>query len=342
MIPSPAESTSNASFNRSRPLFADADVWDLTVPWVRIYWNIETLRRYWRAGYTLVSLTIQDAPPTFAGVLEFIAQLRSDYSAHSDWLTFAANLGEVDQARAAGKLALSINVQDTVQIGEDLTRVKALRDAGVWHMLLAYQTRNLAADGCAEPANAGLSIFGRKLVAAMNAACMVVDCSHTGRRSSLEAIEISQAPVIFSHSNAYAVCTHIRNIHDDQIKACAASGGAVGVVGIGAFLGDPKASVESVFRHIDHIAQLVGPDHIGIGSDFIDDLDYVWPLLRAQKDSAWPDPTGTQLYEGGCFQPEQLGDLVEHLLARGYADQAVRGILGGNFQRVYRAVLEPR
>ena len=96
---------------------------------------------------------------------------------------------------------------------------------------------------------------------------MIVDCSHTGRRSSLEAIERSALPVIFSHSNAHAVCAHIRNIHDEQIRACAAGGGVVGIVGIGAFLGDAHAKSETMFRHLDHVASLVGPEHVGGGID---------------------------------------------------------------------------
>jgi membrane dipeptidase len=167
---------------------------------------------------------------------------------------------------------------------------------------------------------------------------MVVDCSHTGRRSSLEAIEWSSTPPIFSHSGAYSVCRHIRNIHDDQIRACADRGGVIGVVGIGAFLGDAAARAETMFRHIDHIASLVGPQHVGIGTDFVKDIEQIWDAMRALKDSSWPDPTGTQLYEGGCFQPEQLSRLVEIMLDHGYTPEIVQGVLGENFRRLFSEV----
>jgi membrane dipeptidase len=195
--------------------------------------------------------------------------------------------------------------------------------------------RNFVADGCAEPADAGLSIFGRQVVHEMNRVGMVVDLTHTGRRSSLEAIEISERPTIFSHSNAYAMCAHIRNIHDDQIRACAAGGGVIGVVGIGAFIGDAEARSESLFRHIDYIASLVGPQHVGLGTDYVPAMQELWTAIRAAKDTSWPDPTGTQLYEGGCVQPEQLPELVDTMLAHGYTADVVRGILGTNFRRIY-------
>jgi membrane dipeptidase len=206
-------------------------------------------------------------------------------------------------------------------------------------MLLAYQLRNRAADGCAEPADAGLSLFGRRLVREMNRLGMIVDGSHTGRRSSLDAIETSTQPVIFSHSGVLAQCRHIRNIDDDQIRACAQSGGVVGIVGIGAFLGEPAATSEVVFRHLDHVVQLVGPRHAGIGSDFIDDMQPIWPSIRAGIDGPWRDPYGTQLYEGVACAPEQLVELVALMFDHGYDEAAVRAVLGGNFRRVYEQVV---
>jgi membrane dipeptidase len=113
------------------------------------------------------------------------------------------------------------------------------------------------------------------------------------------------------------------------------------VVGIGAFIGDAQARSISLFRHIDHIASLVGPAHVGLGGDYIQDMQSVWAALRASKDSSLPDPTGTQLYEGGCFQPEQLAELVEIMLAHGYSVDVIKGILGANFRAVY-AIAEAR
>jgi membrane dipeptidase len=316
-------------------ILASSEVWDMTLPWVDVFQDINILARFKQAGYTFVSATTEDLPPTFEGVQQCIGRFREAAKAHADWLTIGTSLAEIDRGRREDKLVVGLNVQDTVQLGTDLSRVEALHAIGVRHMLLAYNVRNFVADGCAEPADGGLSIFGRQVVREMHRVGMVVDLSHTGRRSTLEAIEISERPTIFSHSGAHAVCAHIRNIRDEQIRACAARGGVVGVVGIGAFIGDVQARSESVFRHIDHIVSLVGPQHVGLGADYVQDMQSVWDAIRAAKDSEWPDPTGTQLYEGGCFQPEQLAELVEIMLAHGYSVDVIKGILGANFRRVY-------
>jgi membrane dipeptidase len=322
-----------------RPMVAEilnsSDVWDMTLPWLLDQQDMSTLARFKRAGYTYVSATTEDFPPTLEGVQQCIERFREAARAEADWLTIGSSLSEIDRGRREGKLVVGLNIQDTVQLGTDLSRVEALHAIGVRHMLLAYNVRNFVADGCAEPADAGLSIFGRQVVREMNRVGMVVDCSHTGRRSSLEAIEISERPTIFSHSGAHSVCAHIRNIRDEQIRACAARDGVIGVVGIGAFIGDAEARTESLFRHIDYIATLVGPRHVGIGTDYVKDMQGVWDAIRASKDTMWPDPSGTQLYEGGCFQPEQLAELVEMMLAHGYSVDVVKGILGANFKRVY-------
>jgi membrane dipeptidase len=316
-------------------ILASSEVWDMTLPWLEGYQDLTTLRRFKAAGYTFISATTEDFPPTFEGVQQIIQRFKEAAKAQADWLTIGTSLAEIDQGRREGKLVVGLNVQDTVQLGMDLSRIEALYATGVRHMLLAYNVRNFVADGCAEPADAGLSIFGRQVVREMNRVGMVVDLTHTGRRSTLDAIEISERPTIFSHSGAHAVCAHIRNIHDDQIRACAAGGGVIGVVGIGAFIGDAQARSESLFRHIDHIASLVGPQHVGLGTDYVPSMQELWVAIRDTKDTLWPDPTGTQLYEGECVQPEQLAELVEIMLAHGYSVDVIKGILGANFRRVY-------
>jgi membrane dipeptidase len=331
---------------------ASTDVWDMTLPWLPAYWDLELLDRYRRAGYTFVSASLTDWPPTFEGTLQSVARFKA-MVAELDWLAVGSSLEQIDRGRAEGTMVVGLNTQEAGIIGDDLSRLETLHQLGVRHMLLAYQVRNHIADGCAEMADAGLSNFGRTVVREMNRVGMTVDVSHTGRKSSLEAIDLSGRPVIFSHSNPYAVCAHIRNIHDDQIRACAESGGVVGVVGIGSFLGDAEARTETMFRHVDYIAELVGPEHVGIGTDYIkqypqDEYSDWWAAsdLPDWPDStyAWPDPTGTQIANGDsrCFAPEQLVELVGQMLARGYSAAVIRGILGGNFRRAYAAAAEGR
>ena len=103
------------------------------------------------------------------------------------------------------------------------------------------------------------------------------------------------------------------------------------MVGVGAFLGDVEARAESVFRHIDYIAALVGPEHVGIGTDYVRDMTSIWEAIRASKEVAWPDPTGTQLYAGVCFRPEQLTELIDIMLIHGYSHGGNKGNFGCQF-----------
>lgn len=335
-------------------ILASSDVWDMTVAWLPVFWDIETLRRYKRAGYTFASLTLQNWPPTMEGMRKLIAEFKAKAISESDWLTFGSSIAEIDAGRRAGKLVLGLNSQETIQIGMDLSRIEILREMGIRHMLLAYNIRNFAADGCAEIGDAGLSNYGRQVVKEMDRVGILLDGTHTGRRSTLEAMELTTRPPIFSHSGAYRLVPHIRNIHDDQIRACAAKGGVVGVVGLGAFLGDLRAHTETYFRHIDYMVTLVGPKHVGLGTDYVPDSRYdkdfakrvveTGDILWPAPEIGWTNPTGTQLPhdQGTNFQPEQLPELVKMMLAHGYQVEDVKGILGANFKRVYATVESPQ
>ncbi len=209
---------------------------------------------------------------------------------------------------------------------------------GVRQMLFAYNLDNSAGGGC-HGADIGLTAFGRAVVSEMNRVGMVVDVSHCGHRTSLEAFEVSTQPVIFSHSNPWALVARGRNVRDDALRGCAATGGVVGVNGIGHFLDDESARSESVFRHIDDVVQLVGAEHVGIG------LDYPFPVAGDEIDALlvrhpefWPPSEG---YGTGRFRnatPEQFPELTELMVRAGYPEPAIRGVLGENFLRVARQV----
>jgi membrane dipeptidase len=165
---------------------------------------------------------------------------------------------------------------------------------------------------------------------------MLVDCSHTGLRTTLQAMEASTSPCIFSHSNPVSLHKHGRNIVDEQIKACARTGGVIGINGIGLFLGDPVAATPTLVRAITYVADMVGIDHVGVSLDWTpENLEG----LTAANPKFWPQSEG---YGQGSNMrvaaPSQLPEITEMLLDRGYAEEDVRKVMGGNFRRVAASV----
>jgi membrane dipeptidase len=150
-------------------------------------------------------------------------------------------------------------------------------------------------------------------------------------------MEVSSAPCIFSHSLARALNDHERNIDDEQIVALGRTGGVIGVNGIGFFMSpDLQATTEVIARHIDHIAELIGPEHVALGLDFVYFDDLMMQVYRANKDTMFPNGYPPPPWQ--YWPPERVEDLVEVLLRRGYTEEHVRGILGANFLRVARSV----
>jgi membrane dipeptidase len=193
---------------------------------------------------------------------------------------------------------------------------------GLRLLTVAWSRRNQAADGAWEArTGGGLTSFGVKLVEECNGLGIVLDISHLAPAGVKDVLEVSSAPVIASHSNAHALCPSPRNLTDGQLRALAEKGAVVGVTFVPAFVSEraEDASLERLLDHIGHIVQTAGIDHVGLGSDF----DGFHP----------PEPKG--LEDVTCMPAITAG-----LVTRGYAEEDVRKILGGNFMRVFREVVE--
>jgi len=232
------------AWREERPWLADAPVCDGLLPWVNHFLPpgaslAAQLRRFWEAGgvdhISLTAAAGMEGPLEAMGRLGF---LRRELAAHAGWVREARDPASVRAAVAEGCLSVSFHFQSATPFVPSLDLVNAFKGAGIGRAILAYNEANAFADGCHEPRNAGLSAYGRRLIARMDEAGMVVDLSHCGERTSLDALDapLRRAPV-FSHSNARALFDHERNITDAQIKACAARGGYVGINGVGMFLG---------------------------------------------------------------------------------------------------------
>jgi len=315
-------------------LFKDNLVWDNLLPWLPVY-NIDevdtVLPRFKAVGVDFLSLTLAGGAgigSTVEAVVERIARLKREIRERDDWLTFADSVNDIRHAKNSGKLAVNINFQETLTFGRNLDLIQVFYDLGVRQALLAYNQKNFVGDGCNERTDAGLSNFGVDLVKEMNRVGMLVDGSHSGYRTTMDAMEICDGPFIFSHSNPFGAFEHFRNIKDDQIDACVASGGVIGVVGAGAFLDDVNASTESIFRCLEYLVERAGPEHVGLGLDYVHDVDGAY-AARKKAPLAWPN-TIMYNYAGA----EQAVGLTQMMIDHGYPDQAIINILGENWARV--------
>lgn len=317
---------------RAAALINGALVCDAVVPWTQ-YGRSElresTFPRYRECGFNFISLSLTSDRESPRDLLHALGQVRREVLGDPD-LLLVGSASEIDKAQTENRLAISLNVQGTNNLGGDLNLVEPYLNLGIRQMLLVYNKKNMVGDGCHERTDSGLSGFGVELIQEMNRVGMIVDCSHCGLQTSLEAIDASTMPAVFSHSNAKAICDHDRNITDEQAKTCAESGGWIGLNGVGIFLGESEELVPQYFRHIDYMCELVGAEHVGLGTDFVYDAD---DMQRYMKSIKSPESGGYERM-ADFFQPEQLKQLVGLMINAGYTDPDIKGILGGNYRRV--------
>ena len=241
--------------------------------------------------------------------------------------------------------------QDWISPEEELRYIRVFFQLGIRMMHLTYNRRNMIGDGCAEPANAGLSDFGRLVVAEMNRQGVIVDCAHSGWQTSLEAAQLSQRPMVASHSACAALQHHHRGKPDEVIRALCDTGGYIGICAIPAFLGG-KGTITDLLDHIDHVARNFGPEHVTIGTDTAYTsanmaAEYAKIPAQAPQRKRWEnfwwvnDPVSQPEWN----QPHQLRSLAwtnwplftVGLVQRGYSDEDIQKIIGGNMLRVAKA-----
>lgn len=329
----------NGISKEATKLHSDCLIWDMTLPWFdygRRELKLQTLPRFKASGVDVVSLTVSTDGYGIEDTIRFISKERAYFRANCDKYTLAENVDDILEAKKAGKLAVIFNFQGSDPVKGDINLVEVYYKLGVRSILMAYNQKNKVGDGCHERTDCGLSRFGIELIQEMNRVGMLVDLSHTGYRTSMEAMEVSETPVIFSHSNARALWDHERNIRDDQAKACAKTGGVIGVNGVGTFLANNQASPEIMLNHINYYSELIGSEHVGIGLDHMYDWDTFFIEWISTK-ARYPGK-GYDLPKWKFLVLEQLPELTEGLLKRGSSESEIRGILGENWLRVSRQV----
>lgn len=260
---------------------------------------------------------------------------------------------EIREAAAQGRTGVIWSVNGPPVVGkladpdEELGWIDTWYQFGVRLMHLTYNRRNFIGDGCAEPANGGLSALGRDLIQKMNETGIIVDAPHSGIRTTLDAAKASVKPMMASHTGARAVFDHMRCKTDAELKAIAATDGLVGVYVLPNMLG-PGANLLTMLDHVDYIARLIGTDHVAIGTDTT--YQPPWPkeltgLPNARYSSQWWGNWNKTNHPLAASDEAAAGSLAwtnwplytVGLVMRGYSDDDVEKILGKNFLRVLDA-----
>ncbi len=297
---------------------------------------LHRLAEHRAAGFDAITLNVaMDMLPWEHGI-KMLATFRAWVKAHPDDYLLGDSVAALERARAERRLAVLFDIEGGGAVDNLPELVDVYHALGVRWMLIAYNRRNRLGAGC-QVEDEGLTAFGRRVIDAMERAGIVLCCSHTGERTAAEAIDHARNPVIFSHSNAAAVHPHRRNVGDALIRACAAKGGVIGLTGFGPFVAPPdRIDVEALIAHAEHIAALVGPSHIGLGLDYVFDPSEGDELLTRYPewfpglslDEPFPLMLGASV----------VGPLTAGLLRRGWSEEEVAGVLGGNLLRIARQV----
>lgn len=316
---------------RIQALLRSAVVWDnhACLPLKADARFLPQLERYRKAGVSVVSLNIGYANMSWAEHVRILSFMRQWIALRPDAYRLLSTVEDVRGSKMEGKLGIVFDVEGMCPVQEDLSLVQTFYELGVRWMLIAYNRNNAAGGGCLD-ADSGLTAVGRAIIDEMERVGMVLCLSHTGARTAAEALAYSRNPVIFSHSNPYSDTAHPRNISDDLICACARKGGVVGLSGIGPFLGANVDLVEHLLRQLRYVIDRVGPEHVGLGLDYVFDRTTLDENLRL-------NPTLYPLGIAGSLQmvePEALGAIVEGLAKESLTDAQIRGILGENWLRI--------
>lgn len=297
------------------------------------------LQPFTESGINIIHPAIgMGGPNAYENALQFFAGWNGFIASNGDYFMRVDSAGDLKRVKKSGKIGVILGIQNSEHFRRP-DDVDLFRGLGQRVSQLTYNTRNLIGNGSTERRDEGISDFGIAIIERMNKVGMAVDVSHCGDRTTLDAFELSKKPVLITHSNCRALVPgHPRLKTDEAIKKVGEAGSVIGITGVRMFVkGDEPTTVEHVLDHFDHVRKLIGPQHLGVGSD-IDLYGY----------DAMPEELNKQLragYKGsysfrekidieGLNHPKRMFDLTEGLIRRKYSDSEIEGILGGNFERV--------
>jgi membrane dipeptidase len=303
------------------------------------------------SGLTCVHATIEpvgSTPPdtAFTEAVIGIGEYEREIDRHPDVLARVLRVEDITAAKQAGRTGIIYGFQDAVAFETDLSRLDELYRLGIRVAQPTYNRRNLLGDGCLEPANAGLSKAGFEAIEKMNELGILVDLSHCGRQTAADAIRASTKPVAFTHTGSAAQNDNPRNRTDEEFRAVADKGGVSGVY-IMPFLSDGRQPTSAdVIRHLEHMIEVAGEDHVSIGTDGSVSAEVVDAefkeifagFVRRRREAGISAPGETEdgyLFASDLNTPRRLETLADMLSARGHADARIEKILGRNLFRVF-------
>ncbi|WP_027170293.1 membrane dipeptidase [Mesorhizobium sp. WSM3224] len=295
------------------------------------------LQHYVDAGVSFTAIDFAGDGGNLDDAVKVIASQRQLIQSQPHLLIHALTIDDVTRAKIEGKLAIGMQTHGTAWFGKNIGVLEVFRELGLRVVQLVFNTSNFVGGGCADQADGGLTTYGVHVVRELERLKMVVDLAHTGYRTTLEVMNMAEKPVIFSHIGIMALHQHYRNLRDDQILALAKNGGVIGLSGNNAYIGDEYGAMSAIFKHLDHVVQLVGPDHVGFGFDFVFETDVLnkWAEAATREFPAPKDPN----WKGYRFQrPKDVINLVQLMFDHGYPEEAVKKIVSGNFMRVCKEI----
>jgi membrane dipeptidase len=271
-------------------------------------------------------------------------------SANSNDLMVVTTVDDIRRCKRENKVGLIFHFQGVPWV-PDISWIELFIRIGVKVMQLTYNPANPYASGCGEREDRGLTYVGRQVIREMNRCGALVDLSHLGHRSAMETLEASTKPVVLSHSNCFSVCPSPRNAKDDLIKAVAQTGGFVGMAVFAPMVGDGSdhfPTLDDYFKHVDYAVNLVGIDHVALGTDSLNPGDgdfFTWMWCTRHFDMLPPAMQkppyfGKHLYHSveGYNDIRDLPKITEGLVKRGYSQEKIHKFLGGNMLRVLEQV----
>jgi membrane dipeptidase len=302
----------------------------------------DAVTRAAESGLTAANNTVSAFTESFRQALAAINQVYVLAAARASEVKLVKGTSDIEDCKRTHRFGTVIGFQTASPLEDDWTNtLPVLYRLGLRIMQLTYNERNLLGSGCLEPSDDGLTAYGRQVVKGMNALGIICDLSHVGKRTALDALRWSNQPVVFSHCNVAALNPHPRNLEDDAIRAVRDVGGIIGVVAwdtICRTRPDTPSTMEDFFAHLEYLVEMAGVDHVGIGTDLNENF------------RALPIPSGFELqYGGGAAAPpapgvqgfewvQEFRNVTREMVRRGYSDENITKILGGNFMRVAKEV----